>query len=297
MTSAAVSFQILAPLSIAMSHAFKPSRTWVFTINNWTEKDIDWVNALEVNRIVVSKEVGAQGTPHLQGAVTFKRNYTLLQVKVLHGAAHWEVAKAISDFNYCKKFGGELVRDESNGKQGRRTDIEDVRQMLEDGEGLIQISKKARSMHSISFAKAWLTINEQHLPMGTKVAIHWYYGCSGLGKTKKVLEQCEPFIPTTFKWWDGYDGEADVLLDDLRPDWCKPAELLRLIDPYRYKYRVELKGSSRPLLATRIFITTPWHPVDFWKDTQEDVNQLLRRIDELIHFRSDGQWVVPSLVR
>ena len=272
------------------------SRTWVFTVFNWTQKDIDWVNALEVNRIVVSKEVGAEGTPHLQGACTFKRNYTFAQVKVLHSSAHWEIAKAISDFNYCKKFGGEIVRDESNGKQGRRTDIEEVREMLEAGDGLIQISKKCRSSHSLNFAKQWLSINEHHLPMGTKISIHWYYGCSGLGKTRKVLDQCQPFIPLNFKWWDGYDGQDAVLLDDLRPDWCSPSQLLRLLDPYRFQYRVEIKGSSKPLIATKIFITCPWHPDDFWRESKEDPNQLLRRIDELLHFRGDGVWVKPTLV-
>ena len=279
-----------------MTHSLGQSRTWVFTVNNYTDKDIEWVNSLECNRIVCSKEVGQNGTPHLQGAVTFKRLYQFSQVKVLHNSAHWEIARAISDFNYCKKFGGEIVRDESNGKQGRRTDIEDVREMLESGESLVQVSKKARSMHSISFAKAWLSINEKHLPMGTKISIHWYYGCSGLGKTKKVLDQCQPYIPLSFKWWDGYDGQSEVLLDDLRPDWCQPSQLLRLLDPYRFQYRVEIKGSSRPLLATTIYITTPWHPDDFWRDTQEDTNQLMRRIDHLLHFRGDGQWQKPTLV-
>ena len=290
----------LAQRALALTHRAMPqseqSKTWVFTVNNWNDKDIDWVNGLECNRIVVSKEVGAEGTPHLQGAVTFKRNYSLMQLKVLHNKAHWEIARAITDFNYCKKFGGEVVRDESFGKQGRRTDIEDVREMLEAGESMSQISKKAKSMHSLSFAKQWLQINEQHLPLGTRITVHWYYGCSGVGKTKRVLDQCEPFIPLSFKWWDGYDGQKAVLLDDLRPDWCKPAELLRLLDPYRFQYRVEIKGSSKPLLATDIYITCPWHPDDFWKDSPEDPNQLLRRIDELLHIRSDGAWVKPTLL-
>ena len=265
-------------------------------INNYTDSDISWVMGLEVSKIVCSKEVGNSGTPHLQGAVTFKRIYRFKQIKKLHATAHWEPAKAAQDFNYCKKFGSEIVRDEDNRKQGGRTDIESVREMLEAGEGLDQVYKRARSMHSVNFAKSWLTYHEQHLPKGTKIKIFWYYGCSGLGKTKKVLEQCDPFIPLTFKWWDGYNGQDSVLLDDLRPDWCKPAELLRLLDPYRFQYRVEIKGSSKPLIATKVYITTPWHPDDFWKDTKESSTQLLRRIDELVHFRADGQWHKPTLL-
>ena len=275
----------------------RQNRTWIFVINNWTEEDISWVMALEVNKIVCSKEVGESGTPHLQGTVTFKRVYTHKQLRKLHLKAFWEVAKASIDFNYCKKFGGELIRDENSTAKGKRTDIEDVREMLEAGEKMQVVMKRARTMQGVSFAKAWYQYNEQHLPLNTKIDIFWYYGCSGVGKTKKVLEETTNstlFIPTSFKWWDGYEGQDAVLLDDLRPSWCAPEQLLRLLDPYRYQYRVEIKGSTRPLLATKMYITTPWHPSDFWRDTHEDPAQLLRRITELVHFRADGQWVRPA---
>ena len=274
--------------------AANQARTWVFTVNNYTEEDIKWVMVLECNKIVCSKEMGDEGTPHLQGAVTFKRMYTLNQLKKLHGKAHWEVALAKQDFNYCKKAGSEVIRDECFKMQGKRTDIENIREGLEAGDDMRQVLKKARSMASVNFAKTWFTEMADHLPKGTKIQVHWYYGNSGTGKTKRVLDQCDPFLPLNFKWWDGYQGQDAVLLDDLRPDWCKPAELLRLMDPYRYQYKVEIKGGSRPLIATKIYITTPWHPEDFWKDIQEDPKQLLRRIDLLLHFRADGDWAKPS---
>ena len=270
------------------------SRSWIFVINNFTEEDIEWVNALEVMKIVVSKETGKSNTPHLQGAVTFKRAYRFAQLKKLHGAAHWELAKASQDFNYCKKKGSAMVRDEDNGCKGKRTDLEQIRDGLEAGDSLLQVHKKAKCLQSIYFAKSWFQVNEQHLPRGTKIDVYWYYGCSGVGKTKKVLDQCKPYIPLSFKWWDGYKNEDAILLDDLRPDWCTPSQLLRLLDPYRYNYRIETKGASQPLMATKIYVTTPWHPEDFWKDVKEDPKQLLRRIHELIFFRADGEWLKPT---
>jgi len=273
------------------------AKSWVFTINNWTEKDIEWVNGVECSKIVCSKETGNEGTPHLQGAVTFRRLYTFNQLKKYHDTAHWEVCKAPIDFNYCKKKGGELVRDDDNRKKGKRVDLDEVREWLEAGDSMFQIVKKAKTLQTVSFARAWFQYNDQHLPINTKIDIFWYYGCSGLGKTKKVLDEAAGaplFIPTSFKWWDGYEGQDRVLLDDLRPTWCAPDQLLRLLDNYRYHYRVEVKGSSRPFLATKIYITTPWHPRDFWKDNEEDPYQLIRRLTEIVHFRADGQWVVPA---
>ena len=269
----------------------KAARTWVFTVNNYTQEHLEWVMGMEVNKITAAKEVGEAGVPHLQGAVTFKRMYTLKQLKKLCNEAHWEVAKAKQDFNYCKKSGSEVIRDESHVTQGQRTDLDGVRKSLNEGGSLRDISLSCKSLQELTFAEKYLKYNQEPLPKGTKIMIFWYYGCTGTGKTKAVLDKCNPFIPLSHKWWEGYSGQDSVLLDDLRPDWCKPAELLRLIDPYRYQYRVEVKGGSCQLLATKIYITCPWHPVDFWKDTNEDPKQLLRRIDELLHFRADGAWV------
>jgi len=274
--------------------ANKVGRTWVFTVNNFTEKDIEWAMSLEVKKAVISKEIGEEGTPHLQGACTFKRVYTFKQVKKLHGNAHWEPAVAAQDFNYCKKDGSEVIRDEDNSKQGARTDLDRVRKQMQEGATLRDISLTCNNYQELQFAEKFLKYNEDHLPKGTKVCVYWYYGNTGTGKTKAVLDACSPFIPINFKWWDGYEGQDAVLLDDIRPDWSKPSELLRLLDPYRFQYRVECKGGSRALLATKIYVTCPWHPNDFWKDTNEDPKQLIRRITELIHFREDSQWVKPS---
>jgi hypothetical protein len=272
----------------------KVSRAWVFTINNYTDQDIEWVNALEVAKLVAAKEAGQEGTPHIQGAVRFKRAYRLTQLKKLHTKAHWECALAGQDFNYCKKIGSEIIRDEDTTKQGQRTDLEKIRNSIKEGASLKDVSNSCTSLQELTFAEKYMKYNEEHLPKGTKILVYWYYGCTGTGKTRRVLEQCNPYLPLSFKWWEGYEGQDSVLLDDLRPDWCKPAELLRLLDPYRFQYRVEVKGSSRPLLATKIYITTPWHPADFWKDVAEDPKQLLRRIEELVQFREDGPWVKPS---
>ncbi len=278
------------PLLAAMAS----SRTWVFTLNNYTPEDIEWVNALEVTRITVSSEVGEEGTPHLQGAVTFKRVYRFAAACKLNPRAHWEIAKASVDFNYCKKIGSTIIRDDNNKAPGKRTDIEVIRDELEAGADMKAIMKKARTMGGIQFAEKWFAVMGDPLPKGTKVCVYWYYGNTGTGKTKAVLDACLPYIPLTFKWWQNYEGQDAVLLDDLRPNWCQPEQLLRLLDPYRYNYQVEVKGGSRHLVATKIYITTPWHPEDFWKDVKEDPRQLVRRITELIHFREDGQWVKPS---
>jgi hypothetical protein len=56
------------------------------TLNNYDEGDIEWLKKLECNVMTCSKEIGDNGTPHLQFSVTFKRSYSLAALKNLPGS-------------------------------------------------------------------------------------------------------------------------------------------------------------------------------------------------------------------
>jgi len=107
------------------------SKTWDITINNYTPNDISQLEhwKSEVNRLVVNKEVGTEGTPHLQIRVTFKRNYRFASVKKLLRSGNIDVTKAAADSLYCMKLDGECIIDIDNRKQGCRlgTVIEDIK--------------------------------------------------------------------------------------------------------------------------------------------------------------------------
>jgi len=86
------------------------------------------------------------------------------------------------------------------------------------------------------------------------------------------------------KWWDGYCGQSEVIIDDYRRDLCTFAELLRLFD--RYPHTVEFKGGSCQFLAKTIVVTTSKGPKETWEGRcDEDLAQLCRRINEIREFR------------
>ena len=67
----------------------------------------------------------------------------------------------------------------------------------------------------------------------------------------------------------------------MRKDFMKFHLLLRLLD--RYSYRIQTKGSTRQFVAKTIIITAPYHPDEMYNN-REDINQLIRRIDDIKEF-------------
>lgn len=86
-----------------------PALYWAFTLNNYTKQDIEYfrnIDSSKVPRLVFQEEIGASGTPHLQGALMFKtkrRPMTLMP----HRRTHWENKHKNSTvkqfFDYCVK--------------------------------------------------------------------------------------------------------------------------------------------------------------------------------------------------
>ena len=83
------------------------SRSWCFTINNWTEKDETAIAMAGARYTVYGKEVGESGTPHLQGYVYFANKKSMKGVSKLLPTAHLEMRKGTHEQarNYCIKDG------------------------------------------------------------------------------------------------------------------------------------------------------------------------------------------------
>lgn len=101
------------------------------------------------------------------------------------------------------------------------------------------------------------------------ISVRVFWGVSGSGKTHAAIESLGADyydkLPTT-KFWDGYQGERRVLIDEFRGE-IGVSHLLKWCD--KYKCSVECKGGGMPLLADTIIITSNLHPRDWWKDLDE----------------------------
>lgn len=89
------------------------SRKWCFTLNNWTEeeyKDLIRILDTKMAKYIVGKEIGEEGTPHLQGYFELINAMAFTTIKKWNNRLHIEKAKGNTKSNlvYCKK-GGEWV--------------------------------------------------------------------------------------------------------------------------------------------------------------------------------------------
>ena len=267
------------------------SRTWCFTLNNYTEEDFARLSAAhaQVRYSVVGREVGAtNGVAHLQGYIIFHNQKTLAQAKAfISDRAHIEISKGTFAENraYCIKEGQATEVGEAPKEKGKRTDIEDIKKAInQDHKGIFEVIDMATSYQSIKMAEALFKYQKQPPPF--KRTIKWYYGPTGTGKTRSAVEESNGdfYITTdTLKWWDGYTGQKVVILDDLRPQSIEFHVLLRLLD--RYPVRLQVKGASfwMPASSDTIIITSSLSP-EQWQCGLEDREQLIRRLDEVKRF-------------
>lgn len=111
-----------------------------------------------------------------------------------------------------------------------------------------------------------------------------YWGGTELGKSRRAWHEAGfgsySKDPRT-KWWDGYRGEEHVVVDEFRGT-IDISHLLRWLD--RYPVRVEIKGSTVPLLATRIWFTSNIAPDKWFPDLDLATFRALERRLQIVHF-------------
>lgn len=274
------------------SHTNKRSRTFMFTWNNYNDDSLTRLKTLatETEYMIVGAETGEQGTPHYQGYCRFRSQRTLKSVikKMMikgvkkedgtNNSANVEIANGGDDANtvYCSKDGDVVLRHGTPAAPGKRNDLTAVRELIENGGNMEDVIRSNTSYQGLRAAPTYLTYLEQKRDFVPTVV--WLYGETGSGKTRAARE----WLPDAWmsgislRWWDEYDGQADVIIDDFRGDFCTFHYLLRILD--RYPMKVEVKGGHRQLLARRIVITSPYSPQRAYKKCEENMAQLLRRI-------------------
>lgn len=269
-------------------------RKWFLT--DYDLKDVDdWIDYFgdKIQYIVIGTELGESGNNlHQQVHVEFKRSMTWGRImkfcKIYGGNCYLEKTRGSDQqsIDYVKKEGLHVMEYGEPGKQGKRNDVDNIRQMIKDGCNMRDILELTSNSNIIRFAENLFKYHE--VGRNWEPTIYWYWGKTGYGKSRTAEDEAGKngnefykMCDATGKWWDGYDGHENVIIEELRSDF--PLKKLLLITD-RYKLAIEVKGGMRQLRARNIWITSPYHPEDLYKWTGEDLGQLTRRIKNIKYF-------------
>ena len=110
----------------------------------------------------------------------------------------------------------------------------------------------------------------------------WLWGEAGTGKTKSAWDRYPNlYVKSINKWWDGYNHQDVVLLDDWDP---KHEILTQHLKTWadRYPFRAETKGSSMMARPKKIIVTSNYS-IDQCFVNEEDIKAIKRRF-KITHF-------------
>lgn len=264
-------------------------RNFVFTVNNYTDDDVKALDAFECSYMIYGYEKGESGTPHLQGYCEMKQQKSLKQLKKAFPRAHIEKRRGTAEqaADYCKKDGN-FVEKGVLSQQGKRNDIIALRDEVKGNPTITTRELIERLPESLArfprFVAAVRSVyyRPERLNWTTPPNI-WLFGESGCGKTSTAYSLCEnpPYDKLLNKWWDDYDMEDDVLIDDLHPDGAKyiVTHLKRWAD--RYPFRAEVKGATIFIRPRRIIVTTQYTMQELFPNEQ-DIDAILRRFSDMV---------------
>jgi hypothetical protein len=122
------------------------------------------------------------------------------------------------------------------------------------------------------------------------IKIRLFHGPSGTGKSHAAFSSFGPEemfyskIPTT-KWWDGYQGEANVIIDEFRGQ-VSIGLLLRWLDPAGYPLTLEVKGGGCCAKFTNVILTSNLLPEEWYPELDAATKAALNRRIEIINFNT-----------
>jgi hypothetical protein len=115
-----------------------------------------------------------------------------------------------------------------------------------------------------------------------KPEVYWLYGPTASGKSKFARTDDDLYVyghlAKGTPWFDGYDGETSLLIDEIRIDTFAFNTLLQILDGYTMK--LPAKGSMIYTNFSKIYITCPEHWYHIFQGRSGDDHwvQLARRI-------------------
>lgn len=291
------------------------SRKWQLTQNNPTDHDMNHhyidlaLSYLKPVYYCMCDETGEEGTYHTHLYVQFSNAINFTTMKNLFPFAHIEAAQGSAKENrdYVRKEGKYLNSEKKTTnhietfkeygempeeKQGKRTDIEDIFEMIKDGYSPLEIMEKHPQFMNRPNAYNFVR-SEQMKAASNKwrnVFVTYIYGDTGAGKNTYVTEACggyEGYYRVTDYQhpFDSYDGQETIMFDEFRSS-LPISDMLCYLDGHPIE--LPCRYHNKTALWTNVYIVSniPLKSQYLCADVdRQTLKALERRIHKVLHFR------------
>jgi len=241
---------------------FTQSRNWCFT----DFELLDWgkiFNSTEDMRYICWGEETCPKTKkkHIQGWVQTINKKRLGGIKKLCRSKklHIEACRGTESDNnkYCQKDNKYTKLGEFT-TQGKRTDLDELKRIIDKGGTLKNIADEnfqAFIQYNRGFQDYKKIIDKRLRKHFRKVKTIHIHGKTGSGKTRTAMAHEDVFKieGDSLKWWDGYDGEKTLVIDEYN-NQIPITKLLGILDGYQL--RLEIKGSFTYANWDKVIITS-----------------------------------------
>lgn len=284
------------------------ARNYVFTINMKTEDDelaiypdLDWP---DVRYVAYQEEIGENGTHHIQGFLQLKKPKRITQLKKYVGLERAHLERMHGTAQQAKDYALKIDETTVKGTQfewgnfcegsGKRVDIQLLRNKIKEGKSMKDLFDDDDTVEAAfryqQGTKAMMSAYNATKQRDFKTQVEVYFGEPGTGKSRKAYEENPVlFMKPHNKWWDLYNNEEVILLDDFY-GWYPYHQLLILLD--RYACPVEVKCGMIQIAPKKVIITSN-RPINEWYDDKvvKNMNALTRRVDKFVWFHNGEQKV------
>ncbi len=224
---------------------------------------------------------------HHQGWIQLMNPKDMMPVKrLLGGKCHLEKMNGSEYQNekYCKKDGkythvGKFV------SQGQRSDIESIKKTLDEGGTMYEVAQDHFGdyiRYHKGFERYKELVDQKNSKEFRKVEVIIHRGPTNSGKTREAVANSEFLISgDSLNWWDGYQGEKSITIDEYS-NQVNVTQMLRFLDGYQC--RLAIKGGFTYARWTKVFITTNLEELHI-NAKQEHQDAFERRITKYVDFQ------------